>query len=351
MIKKSITSIFWNIPEPEYRKDPALSQSTLASYERKGFGCLDTLFEHEESPSLTFGSAVDCWITDGEDAFNSRFFVSDIPKVKPSAEPVVKEVYEQFHNAYTNINDIPESELMPIISKHGYMSNTNWGVQAKCNSIRKEGERYYQTLFIAGDKTILPQEVYNKVFACVRALKDSPQTKNYFCDNDPFSDIERVYQQKFKGVLDGITYRGMADLLIVDHKNKVVKPCDLKTSSGREYDFPEHFIQWGYQIQARLYWRLIRQTMDRDDYFKDFELLNFTFIVVNNIDNPVPLKWEFGHTQHRGPIKLAGKVLRDPETIGRELTQYLEERPSVPNEVELEKTNSIEDWFRKKDYD
>lgn len=347
MIEKSFKDIFWDIPEPEYRKDPALSQSTLSSYERGGFACLSTLFEHTESPSLTFGSAVDCIITDGEEAFKERFYVSDLPKLSSTAEPIVKNIYEQFHNSYTNIYDIPDDALIPVLSQAGYKGNTKWGTKAKCDAIRNDGAQLYQTLFIAKDKTILSQEVYNKVFACVVALKESPQTKAYFASDNPFSDIERCYQMKFKGELGGIVYRGMSDLLVVDHKNKNVIPCDLKTSSGREYDFPTHFLQWGYSIQARLYWRLIRQTMDKDDYFKDYTLQNFRFIVVNNIDNPTPVVWEFGKTKAMGTIEVGGKKLRDPETIGKELTYYLENNPSVPLGISLDKANSIEEWFNK----
>ena len=346
MIERSIKTIFWDIPEPEYRKDPALSQSSLATFERKGFSCLDTLFEHEESPSLTFGSAVDALITGGEQEFRERFFVSDIPKLKPSVEPVVRKVYELFHNAYTNINDILDSDLMPIISEFNYQPS--WRNETRCNSIRKEGQQYYQTMFMAGDKTVLPQETYNKIFACVRALKDSPQTKEYFREDDPFGTVERVYQQKFKGELGGIAYRGMADLLVVDHKNKRVIPCDLKTSSGREYDFPEHFLQWNYQIQARLYWKLIRQTMDKDSYFKDFVLEDFRFIVVNNIDNPTPIVWQFDKTKEAGTIEIGGRILRDPEKIGEELTFYLDKHPQVPLGISLTKANSIEKWFENK---
>ena len=345
MIKKSIRNIFWDIPEPEYRKDPALSQSTLSSYERGGFESISTLFEHIETPSLSFGSAVDAIITDGEQAFMDRFFISDMPNISSTAEPIVKEIYSQFHNAYTNINDIPESELMPILSQAGYKGNTNWGTKAKCDAIRKDGAQYYQTMFMANGKTILSQDTYNKVFACVRALKDSRQTRMYFKDDDPFEDIERVYQMKFKGVIDGITYRGMSDLLIVDHKNKVVIPCDLKTSHNREYNFPRSFIEFRYDIQARLYWKLIRQTMDGDDYFRDFQLTDFRFIVVNNFDAPVPLVWTFTKTKAEGTIELAGRKLRDPSTIGKELTYYLKECPQVPLNITLDRPNNIEKWF------
>lgn len=348
MNKKSLSEIAWNVSETEYRADPALSYSVLAKYEREGFEHLDTLFDRVESPSLLFGSCVDTLITDGEDAFAKQYYISDMPKMSPTAEPIVKEIYSQFHNSYTNINDIPESDLMPILSQAGYKGNTNWGTKAKCDAIRKDGAQYYQTMFMAGDKTIVSQDMYNKVFACVRALKDSPQTKQYFKVNDPFEDIERFYQLKFKGNLEGIDYRCMADLILVDYKNKVIIPCDLKTSSHREYDFPKSFVQWMYMIQARLYWRLIRQAMDNDEFFKDFQLLEYRFIVVNNIDNPVPLVWNFGLTKALGTITIGGKEYRDPFEIGRELTYYLKEKPSVPNGISLTYPNNIERWFDNK---
>ena len=345
MIRKSLREISWDVPESVYRQDPALSQSNLGTYERGGFESLDTLFEPYSSPSLTFGSAVDCLVTDGEKAFADRFFVSDMPKVAPSAEPVVRQLYDLYHNSYTNIWDIPDSEMMSAISQAGYLANTNYKPETKCKKVREEGQQYYQTMFMAGSKTVLSQDVYNKVFACVRALKDSPQTKMYFADNDPFSDIERCYQLKFRERLGNNVYRGMQDLVVVDHKNKVVYPCDLKTSHNREYNFPKSFIQFRYDIQARLYWRLLRKAMDRDDYFREFRLANFKFIVVNNFDTPLPLVWGFGKTQAAGTIELGGVRLRDPEVIGDELYGYLENRPPVPLNIDQNGVNSIEKWF------
>lgn len=340
---KSLREISWQVPEEVYRQDPALSYSTIARYEREGFGALDKLFEAVESPALLFGSATDTLLTDGEKAFSDRFYVSDIPSLKPSVEPVVKKVYEMFHNSYTDINDILDSDMMPIIAEFKYQPN--WKNETRCKSIRQEGAQYYQTMFMAGGKTILSQDTYNRVFACVRALKDSPATGRYFREDDPFSEVERCYQLKFKGNIEGVDYRCMADLTVTDHKNKVVIPGDLKTSSHMEYEFPKSFISWRYDIQGRLYWQLIRQNMDRDDYFRDFRLANYRFIVVNTIDEPNPLVWEFGQTQAMGPIIMGSKELRTPWEIGKELTYYLENSPKVPVGISMEKSNSIEEWF------
>jgi hypothetical protein len=342
---KKLSDISWQVDETTYRQDPALSYSILARYEREGFEHLDTLFESVSTPSLSFGSCVDCLVTDGEEAFNNQFMVSDIPNMEPAVEPVVKEVYKQCHNSYTDINDVPDSILLPVINQYGYQPR--WKPETRCKVIKEKGQQYYQTMFMAGNKTIITQDVYNRVFACVMALKDSPQTRNYFCEDNPFESIERFYQLKFKGTLDGVDYRCMADEIVVNHEKKIVIPCDLKTSSHKEYDFHKSFVQWRYDIQARLYWRLIRMNMDRDDYFKDFKLAPYRFIVVTSTGNPNPLIWGFEKTAEKGTITLGNKVFRDPEEIGKELSQYLTERPAVPNGITTNSINSLSEWIEK----
>ena len=71
-MRKRLTEISWQVPDPVYRQDPALSQSVLTKFEREGFENLDKLFEHVDTPSLSFGSMVDCLMTDGERAFQER---------------------------------------------------------------------------------------------------------------------------------------------------------------------------------------------------------------------------------------------------------------------------------------
>jgi hypothetical protein len=293
---------------------------------------------------------VDTLLTDGEKAFADKYFISDIPKVSPTAEPIVKEIYATFHNAYTNINDIPDDVLMPILSQAGYKGNTNWGTKAKCDAIRKDGAQYYQTMFMADDKTIVSQDMYNKVFACVSALKESSATKMYFKENDPFDNMERFYQLKFKGSFGGVDYRCMADLIVVDYNNKTIQPIDLKTSSHFEWEFHKSFTEWRYDIQARLYWRNIKQNIEKDEYFKDFKLLPYKFIVVNRVTLQ-PQVWDFTLTQAEGLLRLETirngvYLFRDPYTIGEELSYYLN-NPECKVPREMQKSNNIVDFLTK----
>jgi hypothetical protein len=136
-------------------------------------------------------------------------------------------------------------------------------------------------------------------------------------------------------------------LIIVNHEKKWVKPIDLKTSYKPEWDFYKSFIEWRYDIQARLYWSIIRQNMDKDEYFKDFKLLDYEFIVVNR-KTLVPLVWKCPFTQTKGTITLGKNnqiVLRDPFEIGEELSYYLNERPIIPNGINWDKSNDLETWI------
>lgn len=348
MERKSLKDISWNVPEEVYRADSALSYSTLAKYEREGFNNLDKLFDRLETPSLTFGSAVDSLITGGQEEFDERFIVAEFPSTPDSIIKIVKSLFSQYKNSYRSLTIIPD---IAIIKETEYQSyQMNWKPETRAKVIKEKGADYYNLLFIAGSKTILDTQTYQDVCNAVRALKESEATKFYFAEDNPFEpDIERLYQLKFKACLKGIEYRCMSDLLVCDSKNKIIYPIDLKTSSHTEWDFYKSFIDWLYAIQARLYWRIIRNNLDRDEYFKDFKLADYKFIVVNR-KTLTPLVWEFKDTTTLGTLyfgKSKQIEMRDPEEIGKELSSYLTSRPKVPMGINENGSNDLEDWLNK----
>ena len=130
-------------------------------------------------------------------------------------------------------------------------------------------------------------------------------------------------------------------LIIVDYEDKTIIPVDLKTSSSKEWDFQHSFEKWMYPIQARLYWLIIKTNLINDDYFKDFTLKNYRFIVVNR-DSLKPLVWEFPLTKTKGTlVDEEGKEYRDPLEIGKELRGYLDLKPLVPNGIDIDGVNTI----------
>ena len=346
---KSLYDISWQVTEPEYRVDNALSYSTLARYEREGFNNLDKLFTRVESPSLTFGSAVDTLMTGSEEEFNQNFMVAEL--TAPPSDTlvlIVKRLFDYFKDKYQALKDIPSEELLNCIEDIQW--NNHWLPATRVKKIKEDCAGYYGLLYLADGKTILSSATYNDVVNTVDKLKSADSTKFYFEPDNIFDNsIERFYQLKFKAKFGNVDYRCMADEIIVFHDLKLVVPIDLKTSSKYEWDFYKSFLDWRYDIQARLYWRIIRNNMDKDPYFKDFEIVNYTFIVANK-RTLTPLVWKFESTKIFGDLVLGKNnniILRDPFTIGEELNYYLINRPAAPNGIELIKPNSIEDWINK----
>lgn len=346
-IKKSLYDISFKVSEEEYRADKALSYSTLARFEREGFNKLDTLFESISSPSLTFGSAVDCIITDGEDAFKDRFITAEFPSVPDSILPIIKALFNEFSTTHDNITKIPNEEVIGFASQFNYQNN--WKPETRAKVIKEKGEAYYNLLYLAGDKTILDTDTYNDVIKCVEALKTSPNTKYYFADDNPFDNISRYYQLKFKAALHGINYRCMFDELIVDYDKKTIQPIDLKTSSKPEWDFYKSFIEWNYSIQNRLYTRILSKVISLDDYFKDFKILPYKDIVISR-KTLVPLVWDCDFSEAEGTLTFGSNnqiIMRDPEEIAGELSYYLKYNPKVPIGITAKEGNNLRTWLNK----
>lgn len=346
---KNLYDISWKVDEQTYRDDPALSYSTLAKYERSGFNGLSTLFDKIDSPSLTFGSAVDALITGGEKEFNDKFIVASFPAISDTLESIVKDLFAEFHITHPTLSSIPDIEIIGKAANYNYQNN--WKPETRAKVIKEKCADYYNLLFLAQDKTLLEDTVYSQVLSCVDALKTSDATKWFFAPNDLFDNtIERFYQPKFKATFNNVEYRCMMDLVVVDHKNKIIYPVDLKTSSHKEWDFPKSFLQWNYQIQARLYYRILKDNLERDDYFKDFKIEPYRFIVVNK-ETLTPLVWKLNLTYKDGDISFINSsnekvVLRDPFIIGEELNNYLKKNYAVPVGIIINGDNDLDSGIK-----
>lgn len=342
---KNLRSISWQVDEPTYRADSALSYSTLARFAREGFNKLDSLFTPIETPSTVFGGAVDALITGGQEEFDNNFMVADFEVPTDSVLKMVLVLFGEFGVTHNTLSSIPNEEIIGITEALKYQ--LNWKPETRAKVIKEQGETYYSLLYSANGRKIIDTSTMEQIGAAVKALKTSRSTEFYFATDNPWSNIVREYQLKFKATLRGVNYRCMADLLIVDHAHKIVYPIDLKTSSHTEWDFYESFRQWRYDIQARLYWRIIRDNMDRDPQFSEYDLADYKFVVVNR-NTLTPLVWEFDKTQAVGKLTFGKNnqiELEDPFVLGEELSNYLLSRPAVPTGIKELGSNNITQWL------
>ena len=344
--RKSLKDISWQVSEEEYRADKAYSYSTLAKFDREGFENLDKLFDKVESPSLLFGSMVDTLLTDGETEYEKRFFVADFPVVSDTIKDIIKELHDLYGEECMNLTNISDEKILFVTDLHKYQQN--WLPKTRVKSILEKGEQYYDLLHLSKDKTLVTVQQNQDARDCVNLLKTSSATKWYFEDDNPFDNsIERLYQLKFKGEFEGIPVRCMADLIIIDHKNKLIIPCDLKTSYKPEYNFYKSFIEWKYFVQSQLYAEIIKQNIQKDDYFKDFTITNYRFIVISN-NTRNPLVWEYPDTWCMTDMVYGSNnqvKCKNWRSILKELDYYLKNESKTP--MGVKNHNNLLQWLNK----
>lgn len=345
---KSLYDISLKITEPEYRKMPELSYSIISRFQSVGYD-IEKLQEKVSSPSLLFGAATDALLTGGQEEFERNFMVVDLPNIPDSASNCVRIIWNKYKDTYKHLNEIPMDILNTELQLNGFWPNSRYSAQARINGFFKNPvEDYYQLNYIAENKSIITTELHMQILQAVNALKTSPATKNYFAEDNPWDNsIERLYQLKFRADLNGVGYRCMMDECIVLHDKKLIIPVDLKTScSCEEKNFYFNFLQWHYQLQARLYSRILRANLDQDEYFKDFKILNYRFIFCHK-DSCSPLVWEFEETHNKGTLYLGRHKqigLPDPEDLGKELFLFFSSGQK-PNELLITNSNSLDSWI------
>jgi hypothetical protein len=291
-MKKSLYDLSWQVDENTYRSNPAISYSALSTFAREGHTKVPTLWEKKDSEALRFGGLVDTLLTEPEKV-EEKYFVADFPSVSDAVLTIVRDSFAMYGQEHRSLDKIPSEGLLDIINTNKYASN--WLPQTRINDIIKKGKEYYDLLFLSGDKMIVSSQDYTTATSCVDTLKTHPYTKNFLSVNPFNEDIEGFYQLKFLLEKDENLVRPvrcMFDRIIVDHKRKIIIPCDLKTTGKPEYKFDESFLQWRYDLQATLYSYILFKILASDDYYKDFKIYPFMFIVVNRY-NLTPLVWKF----------------------------------------------------------
>lgn len=341
MITKSLKDLALNISEAEYRELPQLSYSALARYEKNGFSIIPHLYDKQEGEALTFGSMVDTIITEGMEKFKEKFAVSNFKLPSEALVLITQTLYSQC--SQETLDEVPDEEILNVCNSLEYCMRM--GNDTRIRKVREGCTEYYNSLKACIGKTIVTEQTYQEVLATVGALKSSPQSAKYLRQTDEEGQIEFLYQQKFCTTLNGLEVKCMFDLLIVNHLQKIIMPIDLKTTSVPEYDFQRKFIENRYDIQSRLYYKILREVIMQDDYFKDFKIADFRFLVVNK-DSLNPMLFQDELCSKSGDFEFVFKSgykknFRDPITIGFELKHYLDTNAQVPDDLDVSRPVKI----------
>lgn len=325
------------LTEEEYRNNGRFHYSDISGYMRKGFSCL-VCPEKEESESLTFGSLVDCILTQGMDAFNERYCIeADFP-LSDNQKSVTNNLI-QF--GYGTIDEIPRQTILDVVNEANLYKN--YKDDTKIDKIVNECGGYYRFLVENTGKIPVEYEMYQDAIDVSNAVISSPSGVFF---EPPVKGVDLFHQLIFNGEIDGIPVTCMVDSLYVDHTKKRITIVDLKsTCANYEWEFTRSFLKYNYHVQARLYSTIIRQIMDSDPDYKDYELTGFIFVYVSR-KNKKPIPWVFKENLAQGDIVIENEdgtktMLRDFREPLHEMNEAKIKNLTIPMGISQTKTNDV----------
>ena len=289
---ESLKNYCLNISEQEYHDYPAWSYSMIAKYARNGFSAIATLHDKmKPTPEMEFGSLFDSMITRGKETLND-YIVADFSV--PPAEKAVLDVLASSASTCSHFDEIAMNDV--LLAAESVRYQPNYKPQTRYEKISKYSD-YYDTL--KSGKKMVSQEDWDDAAQMYRIFREDEYLKTIFGTKNT-DEIEYLYQPQF--VVDYETeFHGMVkvkcmfDLLIVNHKEKTIRPVDLKTSSMPAYDFADHFVKMRYDIQADEYVDIIRLVIDKIPEYQDYTILPFLYTDVSRTDM-VPVTYEYDTT-------------------------------------------------------
>lgn len=288
MIKRIMT-------EPEYRQLNYLSYSQLAGVDKTPASLVNK--QRLESPGITFGSAVDTYMFDGKEEFKKKFTVLSS---KPSGKipDVIDDVFILAKNKETDFTPISrniEDYKQEILDTAKAMKfGQTWNEDTLLSKVyTEEAKNYFVSLIDSSDKLVIDLVTYERVINTCNVLSTHPFTVNKFTPEN--KNIEIVYQFPIVWKVErwnkpSYKAKSLLDVLKIDHKNKIIYPIDLKTSSDHILSFENNYFKFRYPIQEAFYTDAITYWKNNiETKFKDYKVAPFEFVIIQNTDFAKPL--------------------------------------------------------------
>lgn len=331
------------LEEKDYHNYPAWSYSIIAKYAKTGFDALKSLHDKTEpTASMRFGSLFDSMITKGKKTLEQyAVYDGDIPQSE-------KNVLDYIVSTSTvkTFEDIPSETIVDACNACGYY--TRWGYEARYKRLSAYAD--YYSIATSG-KEIVSKEDWNDAKDMMSIFRNNAYLSKLFGTKNT-KDTEYIYQSQF--VIDYALPSGrtvkikiMPDLLVINHKEKKIQPVDLKTSSTPAWNFRENFINFRYDIQAKLYSDVLQEVISKDDELSKYKVQPYLFTDISRVDK-VPVTYVYDQTdllQKNGLSFYNGSgktyTYKSWQCLLDEILSYEETNAKVPSYIKTDTPNDI----------
>lgn len=278
-----------------YRDYPAINQSTLKQLSDNPQKVLEE--DKDWSDGMEFGDVLDLLVFSPE-LFDENYYVADLDNLPSDS---IKAIMEDLVNRHGE--DITEDQVLAAAERHNY--GQSWKPSTRLHKILEEGDglQYARMLNESEGKRILSIERHMEMVQAAEILKTHDYTSAYIADDLP-EGWERLTQLPLLSYGKPM-YKGLLDLVLVDHNEKVIYPWDLKSTGSNPLYFRGQYVKYQYYLQAALYQHILENLVAEAEegtnvqeetgltfHPSGYKVSNFGFIVIGSQDSTVPLRYK-----------------------------------------------------------
>lgn len=218
--------------------------------------------ESKKTPSLDFGSLVDCLLTT-PDEFINKYVVFNGRKPTDKLLDFADKYIEIYQLEGSGEDFSKDSAILRARTESGYDSRLlNETVLKK---FRDECDNYCQFYIDNSDKTIIDTQTLNFANELVSQVKSSPYLQHIFY---PTTNRIILFQVPIYIVTTKFEGKALIDILDIDLETKIITPYDLKTFEG---SFESNYWKYKYYYQEAWY-SFILNTLSHEDLFVSCEI-------------------------------------------------------------------------------
>lgn len=251
--------------------------------------------EEKDSQASVVGRVVETLLFEPE-LFDNRFYLSACAN---SPTGLMLAFVEALYDA-TKLATNEDGEITRSFEELSRDAYTESGFKIKYEAvigkfIGSDAEIYYNEIRNVRSKglTVVTANDVTNAEKIVEELRNNFVTAGIInlVDSDRYTVLKQLQIEGFE--IDGYPLKGMLDLVIIDHKEKIISPYDLKVTWNIEGFYTEYYLYRRSYIQAYLYNKALEYY--RDKTFPNYLIEPMQFIVSDSINyyNPLIYKLTF----------------------------------------------------------
>lgn len=238
---------------------------------------------------LVEGKLLHCLLLEPEE-FHNQFIMQPGKVPAGNNKLVVDAVYEKYkqqENTERELSDFSD-EILQILASINLHQALKTDQQRLDKILVSDNIDYFNFLKVRGTKSIIDEATLMKIKDSVEYFKDDEQIMSLLNLKSPDTFNEVELKLDMQGVSFGL--KGIVDNVTVDHESETIFVNDLKTTSKPLTKFPETVEYYRYDLQAAIYYTLVKHTFKKDNAkTKNYNIV-FTFIVVDDYNNIYPFQ-------------------------------------------------------------